>query len=220
MKKLGVLTIGQSPRTDVTPDFERIIGEKVEIVERGALDSLTDEEIQDIEPKDGDVTYISKLRNGHSVTMSKEKLLPLLQMELTALEEEVDLTIMLCTGNFPTIESKKPVLYPDRILVKVIESVLTAGTLGLVIPLEEQRASLQEKWIDAGLDIVIAVASPYEDADFTRAGEKLLNLGADVIALDCMGYSETHQKAVVSGSNLPVIVSRTLVASIAKEYLG
>lgn len=220
MKKLGVLTIGQSPRMDVTPSFQNIIGEKVEIVERGALDSLTEEEIQDIVPNDGDVTYISKLRNGNPVKINKEKLLPLLQAELIALEKEVDLTIMLCTGDFPTIESAKPVLYPDRILVKVIESVLSEGTLGLVIPLEEQRQSLQEKWVETGLDIVIAVASPYSEENFTRAGEKLLDLGADVIALDCMGYSEEHKKDVVKGSGLPVIVSRTLVARIAKEYLG
>lgn len=220
MKKLGVLTIGQSPRMDVIPSFQRIIEEKVEIVERGALDSLTEEEIQDIGPNDGDVTYISKLRNGNSVKINKEKLLPLLQAELTALEKEVDLTIMLCTGNFPTIVSAKPVLYPDRILVKVIESVLSEGTLGLVIPLEEQRQSLKEKWVETGLDIVIAVASPYSGENFTQAGEKLLDLGADVIALDCMGYSEEHKKDVVKGSGLPVIVSRTLVASIAKEYLG
>lgn len=220
MKKIGVLTIGQSPRNDVTPSFRRIIGEKVEIIERGALDSLTKSEIKEVAPKDGDITYISKLRNDTSVKINKTKLLPLLQAELIALEKEVDLTIMLCTGDFPTIHATKPILYPDRILVKMIDAVLSEGTLGLVIPLEEQRNSLQEKWEELGLDIVVAVASPYSDSDFIKAGKELLDLGADVIALDCMGYSEVHQKDVSIGSGLPVIVSRTLVARIAKEYLG
>lgn len=219
MKKLGVLTIGQSPRNDVTPSFKRIIGEDVRIIERGALDSLTESDILEIAPKDGDVTYISKLRNGTSVKINKAKLLPLLQAELNALEKEVDLTVLLCTGEFPTIYSTKPVLYPDRILVHMIEAVLSGGTLGLVIPLEEQRDSLQEKWKDTGLDLVVAVASPYSDSNFIEAGKELLELGADVIALDCMGYSEAHKKDVITGSGLPVIVSRTLVARIAKEYL-
>ena len=41
MKKIGMLTIGQSPRNDILPGLKEILGKNVEIVEAGALDGLT-----------------------------------------------------------------------------------------------------------------------------------------------------------------------------------
>ena len=38
MKKIGMLTIGQSPRDDILPGLKEILGKNVEIVEAGALD--------------------------------------------------------------------------------------------------------------------------------------------------------------------------------------
>ena len=38
MKKIGILTIGQSPRPDVVGEFSRVLGGEYEIIEKGALD--------------------------------------------------------------------------------------------------------------------------------------------------------------------------------------
>ena len=46
MKKIGMLTIGQSPRDDILPGLKEIFGKNVEIVEAGALDGLTLEEVE------------------------------------------------------------------------------------------------------------------------------------------------------------------------------
>ena len=35
--KIGAVTIGQSPRVDVTPDIMPIFGEQVELIQAGAL---------------------------------------------------------------------------------------------------------------------------------------------------------------------------------------
>lgn len=220
MKKLGILTIGQSPRTDVTPTFHSLLGDSIEIIERGALDLLSDQEIKEMEPSESDITYISRLRTGRSAKLNKEKLLPLLQKELIELEENVDMTVMLCTGNFPTIVSKKPIFYPDRILVNVIDAILLEGKLGLIIPLAEQKESLLEKWKEINIPIIVEAASPYEESDFKMAGKKLKDQGATAIVLDCMGYNETHKIEIEKGSELPTILSQSLVARIAKEYLG
>lgn len=40
-KKIGAITIGQSPRIDVIPEMQEILGENVIILEAGALDGLT-----------------------------------------------------------------------------------------------------------------------------------------------------------------------------------
>jgi protein AroM len=43
MTKLGLITVGQSPRGDVVPDMAAILGGDVEIAEAGALDRLSPE---------------------------------------------------------------------------------------------------------------------------------------------------------------------------------
>src|SRR5690625_7930069 len=112
MIKIGILTIGQSPRDDVTPTMKRIFGEEIKVIERGGLDRFTEDQLHIIAPKSSEPTYISRLRNGKSIKISKKKLLPLLQQELHQLEKEVDVTIMLCTGDFPTLKTKKPIIFP------------------------------------------------------------------------------------------------------------
>lgn len=44
--KIGAVTIGQSPRVDVTPDIMPIFGAQAELIQVGALDGLSKEEIK------------------------------------------------------------------------------------------------------------------------------------------------------------------------------
>lgn len=39
--KIGAITVGQSPRVDVTPDLWPIFGPNVELIEAGGLDGLS-----------------------------------------------------------------------------------------------------------------------------------------------------------------------------------
>lgn len=219
-RSVGILTIGQSPRTDVTPSIEAILEESVTIVESGGLDSLTHDTVCSVEPEDFDTTYISRMRDGKSVKIGKSKLLPLLQAELSALEDTVDIVLMLCTGDFPTLQTKKPIVYPDKVLNHIVSALLPSGSLGLIIPLAEQRGTLLSKWHQEGLKIFAEVASPYEESDVAGAALALQKKGADLIVLDCMGYNEQHKSEAVKGSGLPVILPRTLVARIIAEYIA
>jgi len=219
MIKIGILTIGQSPRDDVTPTMKRIFGEEIKVIERGGLDRFTEDQLHIIAPKSSEPTYISRLRNGKSIKISKKKLLPLLQQELHQLEKEVDVTIMLCTGDFPTLKTKKPIIFPDKVLTHMIKAIHSNGKLGLIIPLSEQKKSLNEKWNNLKEKIEVGVASPYADDDIEQEAKKLTENGVNMIVLDCMGYNEQHKKRAQSTSNIPVILPRTLVAHIAKEYV-
>lgn len=216
-KTIGVLTIGQSPRVDVTPAIQKILGPDVNIKEAGGLDRLHEDELPSISPEKGDTTYISRLRNGKSVKIGKSKLLPLLQDELTKLEEEAAVVIMLCTGDFPSLIAKKPIIYPDKILNSTVNAIMQSGKLGLIIPLEEQKSSLVQKW--QSLDVLVEAASPYEESDIFGAARKLKERGASMIVLDCIGYNEQHKLDAIKGSGLPVMLPRTLTARIAAEYL-
>ena len=219
---VGILTIGQSPRTDVTPSIQSILGKDVVIKESGGLDSIADDNMHDILPSssNSDMTYVSRLRNGTSTKIGKRKLLPLLQKELSELEEKVDVVLMLCTGDFPTLEANKPILYPDRVLNHMIQAIIPPVSLGLIVPLEEQRHSHVKKWKGQDVDPIVEVASPYEKSDVAGAAQTLKERGADIIVLDCIGFNEQHKQDAINGGRLPVILPRTLIARIAKEYVG
>ena len=62
--KVGAITIGQSPRADVVQELLPLMGEQVELIQAGALDGLTREDIQAFAPGPEDYTLISRLRDG------------------------------------------------------------------------------------------------------------------------------------------------------------
>ena len=73
--KIGAITVGQSPRVDVTPDLWPIFGPNVELIEAGGLDGLSREEIETFVPEDGDYVLVSRLKDGSSVTFAERYVL-------------------------------------------------------------------------------------------------------------------------------------------------
>ena len=86
--KVGAITIGQSPRTDVVQELLPLMGEQVELIQAGALDGLTREDIQAFAPGPEDYTLISRLRDGSSVMFAERHILPQLQQCIDRLEEQ------------------------------------------------------------------------------------------------------------------------------------
>ena len=68
MKKIGAITIGQSPRTDVTKDLKEILVD-FELLECGALDEYSYQEVlEKFQPID-DNLFVSRMRNGKEVLL-------------------------------------------------------------------------------------------------------------------------------------------------------
>src|SRR5438477_9211152 len=98
--RIGMVTIGQAPRVDVVPDMAELLG-PVEIVERGALDGLTRDEIAPLAPGAGDEVLVTRLRDGTPVFVAKRHVTPLVQRRIDELEAAgATLTVLLCTGAF------------------------------------------------------------------------------------------------------------------------
>jgi protein AroM len=70
--RVGTLTIGQSPRNDIIPDLKEILGKEVELIEKGALDGLSGEEINELSPKPGDYPLVTRLKDGIEVKVGKK----------------------------------------------------------------------------------------------------------------------------------------------------
>ena len=215
-KKIGLLTIGQAPRVDMTPEMEILVGDSCTFVEAGALDDLTADEIKSLAPETGEATYVSRLRNGEHAKLFRPKLYPLLQEKILELEKHVSSTIIVCTGNFPYFVHSKPLLFPDKILTNTVTAVLGNGKLGVIVPLPEQQENLLEKW--EGIPVLTEHGNPYvADVDLVTPARILKKQGATIIVLDCMGYTEAHKEIVKNETGLPVILPRSIVARVAAE---
>ena len=72
--KIGALTIGQSPRNDLIPEIEAFF-KGAEIIQLGALDGLSKEQIADLAPSGDDEILVSKLKDDSWALMAESKII-------------------------------------------------------------------------------------------------------------------------------------------------
>ena len=215
--RIGMVTVGQSPRVDVVSEIRGILG-RVEIVERGCLDGLAKEEIESLKPEKEEPFLVTLLRDGSQVQVSRQKAVNLLQQRIRELEnEDATLIVLLCTGDFPDIRSKKLIIEPGKLIRKLVQGMLTREKkLGVIIPSSEQTEQTRKKWGD--LNPVIAVASPYENPEKIEEAAKTLQAkNVDLTVLDCIGYTRQMKRKVKEITGKPVIQASTIVARISRE---
>jgi protein AroM len=218
MKTVGVITIGQSPRDDVVPDMEKLLGPDFRIVQAGALDGLGHAEIAALAPTGDEFPLITRLRDGTSVVIGKERIIGRVQACLDDLGREASAFAIMCTGKFPRFRCARPVLEPERILFATTQAVHGDGRLGVVVPIEVQRAAAQAHWGRITPDVTVAVASPYAGAGpLVSAAETLKRAGARLVVLDCMGFTQAAKATVRDVTGAPVLVGASLVARMIAE---
>ena len=221
-KKIGIITIGQSPRTDVVPEMTAFFGEEVEVLERGALDGLTLEEVRAYEPDAGMIHLCTRMRDGSEVVVAKEKLLPKIQEAVDDLNrKQVTLILLLCVGEFPQFRSTGLVVEPQKIVDHCIEGLIGAShRLGIVIPIAEQEDWVRETFSELTASITVTVASPYAGQDDLPAAAAILKEAAcDLIVMYCMGFNRQLNRPIREITAKPVIVSSAIVARTIGELL-
>jgi protein AroM len=223
MKKLGMITIGQAPRTDVAPILEQYLSEHAELIQIGVLDGLTKAYIEtNLYPEAGDYVLTSRLTTGESVVMSRAKIQPILQNKIDQLEQSgIKQILLLCTGVFPGLQTTTSYLIePDHIIPPTVKAMVGNRRFGVIVPLIEQKDNLKPKYSHLGMNPLFAVASPYifDEANFDQAANELKDK-VDIILLDCMGYTEEARALVSKTSGLPVILSNAIMAKIVSEMI-
>jgi protein AroM len=220
-----VVTIGQSPRDDMVPELMRWLPD-VEVVERGALDGLSAEQIAELAPTSSDKRFLTtRLADGSSVVLDHDKVVALVQQTVRAVEEGgVDATLVVCTGAFPALEHTRPLLLAERLLSAGVRGLCDRdGVLGVVCPLPEQTETSVAKWSGVATRVEVAVASPYQEdatSSVVAAARDLADRGAGWIVLDCMGYTEAMRAAARRTCEVPVLLARSVVARLAGEVVA
>lgn len=221
MEKLGLLSMGETPRTDILPVMKREMPD-VELVEYGILDGLDAEARRALEPLPGDFPLVSRLRDGSQCSLGKKQAAALLEQGLQALHAQgVRTVVLLCTCRFSlNVPEGMLVLEAGRIIDSAVDAVAReGGTVGLLAPLAEQGRELTEHYSSLPCRFVTAAASPYEDVRKAEAAAAALK-GADVVLLHCMGYTAPYREAVRRVCHCPVIQANSLVARFAAELVN
>ncbi len=222
MKKIGAITIGQSPRLDITYDIKPILGDEINLVEIGALDKLTKEELNSLTPKGEGEILVSKLRDDTYVTFFKSYIIPKLQECIYELEEQgVQAILFLCTGAFNnSLKSSVPLIFPCDVLNVLVPVLSHNKDIIVITPKEEQISQTITKWESVVKKVEVVVANPYgEWIDIESVIPQLEKSTGDIIVLDCMGYSAKMKEFLIEKTNKKVVLARTLIAYILKDIL-
>jgi protein AroM len=221
-RKVGAITIGQSPRTDVVPEMLEVLGPSVEILEGGALDGLSTDAIASMAPREGQYVLVTRLRDGSSVHVAKEQILPRMQEQIDRLVAAgAEAIALLCTGEFPAFRSRRLLVEPQPVLQHFVAGVAGGRRLGAVVPAREQVEQGTRRWKASGAGEVCVVAgSPYADiGELERAAVALKDWGAELIVLDCIGFTGAMKARAAAIVGVPVILPRTVLARTLAELL-
>lgn len=220
--KIGLVTIGQSPREDVTRDIAPILGPGFQLLEAGALDSLTPREIEQLAPGPGEYVLVSRLRDGSWARMGESRLLPLLQNCITRLEGQgVSQILLLCSGQFPQpFRCSVPLLLPGELLSALVPILAPGGRLLVVTPDPLQREQCRRRWQPYAAQVTVACASPYQNPEELEVlAASLRGSDAQLLVLDCIGYTSAMKDLFARRLGIPVLLPRTLLAQVVRDSL-
>ncbi|MDI1283456.1 MAG: AroM family protein [Reyranella sp.] len=218
---LGIVTIGQAPRDDIADLFIAYVTPGTKVILRGALDGLTDAEVDALSPQSGADTLYTRLRGGRDVKISKHAVTERSPAALAKLRGDgCDAIVYACTGEFPPMSGDQNVLFPSRVLAGLAEGLLPRGRLGLLVPFAEQGEKLARKWARPGLDVVVeAVVPSANSAEVAAAARRLAGHRPDLVALDCMSYTPATKAAVKDAVKVPTLLAITATGRVLQEIL-
>lgn len=236
---LGTLTIGQSPRQDLIPELRMAMGfepgegagtsRRLRIIEAGALDGLTLEEVRRFGPEPGDYVLVTRMADGSSVKIAERHILPRMRSQIDRLVTDgADVIALVCTGEFPEFPCEKLLVRPQRVLHHVVMALAEGRRCGVLLPDEDQKPQGYRRWSSVcgsgGLEdqklLRIEAASPYGDpAIVQEAAVALRDWGAELVVMDCIGYTMAMKETVKSITGAPVILARSILGRVLAELV-
>lgn len=224
-KKVGFVTIGQSPRHDILAELTPLLPAGVEILEAEALDGLGRKEIEVLAPEAQDFPLISRLRDGSSCTVGRQKILPRLIARVKELEiSGADIIAVLCTEDFPELSSRKHLLLPFRLMKAEAEGRQGVEKIFVVVPLKAQEKAARQKWAFPGASLKTAVLNPYagpkeQEAELDGFLSLIQGFQPDLLIFDCLGFMLSFCQKINEISRIPFLSPRLSLADSLNQLL-
>ncbi len=216
--RLGIVTIGQTPRPDLAAAFQ---GEapQAEVRVTGALDGVSADDLAALTAP-GAYPLLVRLADGATVEVPRDRLVPRVAAAAATLAADgARLVVVACVGEFPAPACPVPVLVPGRLVPVALAALAPLGPIGVVTPNAAQVPWAAGKWRADGFDAVVAAAAPRDAAALVAAAAAFAASRVSVVVLDCMGHGEAERAALAARCGRPVIAVQPLVARLAAAML-
>ncbi|EIN7127193.1 AroM family protein [Salmonella enterica subsp. enterica serovar Anatum] len=220
---LAILTIGVVPMSEVLPLLTEYIDEQ-HITHHSLLGKMSREDVMaDYAVEPGDDPLLTLLNDNQIAHVSRQKVERDLQSVVEVLDNQgYDVIILLSTAAIKSMAARNSILLePLRIIPPLVASIVDGHQVGVIVPVAELLAAQEKKWQVLQMPPVYSLANPVHGSEqqLIDAGQALLDQGADVIMLDCLGFHQRHRDILQQALDVPVLLSNVLIARLASELL-
>ncbi|ELE9904529.1 AroM family protein [Salmonella enterica] len=220
---LAILTIGVVPMSEVLPLLTEYIDEQ-HITHHSLLGKMSREDVMaDYAVEPGDDPLLTLLNDNQIAHVSRQKVERDLQSVVEVLDNQgYDVIILMSTAAIKSMAARNSILLePLRIIPPLVASIVDGHQVGVIVPVAELLAAEEKKWQVLQMPPVYSLANPVHGSEqqLIDAGQALLDQGADVIMLDCLGFHQRHRDILQQALDVPVLLSNVLIARLASELL-
>ncbi len=220
---MAILTVGVVPVAEVLPLLTEHIREE-QITHISLLGKMRREDVMENYALDsGDDRLLTLLNDNQPAEVSRQKVERDLKHIIAMLDrQEYDVILFLSSEMLSGFTARNAILLePQRIIPPLVASIVDGHQVGVIVPVEEVLPMQQQKWRSLENTPYYALANPIggSDSDLLSAGRALLEQGADVLVLDCLGYHQHHRDVLQKALDVPVLLSNVLVSRLAAELL-
>lgn len=222
-ESLAILTIGVVPMSEVLPLLTEYIDEQ-HITHHSLLGKMSREDVMaDYAVEPGDDPLLTLLNDNQIAHVSRQKVERDLQSVVEVLDNQgYDVIILMSTAAIKSMAARNSILLePLRIIPPLVASIVDGHQVGVIVPVAELLAAQEKKWQVLQMPPVYSLANPVHGSEqqLIDAGQALLDQGADVIMLDCLGFHQRHRDILQQALDVPVLLSNVLIARLASELL-
>ena len=220
---MAILSVGVVPVAEVLPLLTEHIREE-QITHISLLGKMTREDVmEDYAVDSGDECLLTLLNDNQPAEVSRQKVERDLKHIIAMLDrQEYDVILFLSSEMLSGLTARNAILLePQRIIPPLVASIVDGHQVGVIVPVEEVLPMQQQKCLSLENAPYYALANPISgsDSDLLSAGRALLEQGADVLVLDCLGYHQHHRDVLQKALDVPVLLSNVLVSRLAAELL-
>lgn len=220
---MAILTLGVVPVQTILPLLTEHISEQ-QITHFSLLGKMDPQDVlTDYKVDPGETPLPTRLCDGSIVMVSREKVERDLQSVIEVMDNQgYDVILLMSTADIRGLNARNAILIePQRIIPPLVASIVDGHQVGVIVPIPELMEPQQRKWSVLEKTPFYTLAHPYEATEYqlVSAGKELIEQGADVLMLDCLGFHQWHRDLLQKSLDVPVLLSNVLVARLASELL-
>ncbi|BBE79400.1 hypothetical protein MRY16398_44560 [Phytobacter sp. MRY16-398] len=220
---MAILTVGVVPVQTILPLLTEHISEQ-QITHFSLLGKMDPQDVlTDYKVDPGETPLPTRLCDGSIAMVSREKVERDLQSVIEVMDNQgYDVILLMSTADIRGLNARNAILIePQRIIPPLVASIVDGHQVGVIVPIPELMEPQQRKWSVLEKTPFYTLAHPYEATEYqlVSAGKELIEQGADVLMLDCLGFHQWHRDLLQKSLDVPVLLSNVLVARLASELL-